>query len=445
MKTTDNKTKNLPEGFCLAKWYQVTVDLVRGHTHSCHHPDRHKIPLDEIAKTPMALHNTHFKMLQRKKMLNRERPEECHYCWSIEDLPKGHDEEFISDRFIKSYDDWAIDKLEETLSLPWDSLIAPTYLEVVLSAECNLNCAYCVGDISSSIRREMLKYGPYPVKSDKRRFPSDTFYKPEENPYIKAFWEFLPMVLKDLKVLRLTGGEPLLTKDTFKIMDFLELNPNPNLELAINTNLVYPQQLCEKLLSSIKVLMAKKCIKKFTLFLSIDSFGKQATYIRHGMDLNLFLINFELIRSSYPDIEIVIMCTYNVLAVFNFSGLLKWIEEQKKINSKIYLDTSYLTSPPFLRANIIDQGNEHFVLDSLKMMKNSPYFSKYETKKFERVVRWIQSSYHDPNEKIIYQSDFYAFIKEYDKRFKLNFLDVFPEATRFYQICRKSYILGNVS
>ena len=54
--TTDNpiyvKTKNqLNEvgcGMCLAKWTQVTMHLHLGHTHSCHHPSTHKIPLDEL-------------------------------------------------------------------------------------------------------------------------------------------------------------------------------------------------------------------------------------------------------------------------------------------------------------------------------------------------------------------------------------------------------------
>ena len=37
-------------GFCLAKWTQVTIHLGTGMTHSCHHPDPHKIPVEEIIK-----------------------------------------------------------------------------------------------------------------------------------------------------------------------------------------------------------------------------------------------------------------------------------------------------------------------------------------------------------------------------------------------------------
>ena len=53
-------------GFCLAKWTQVTIHLLNGTTHSCHHPIPHKIPLEEIKNNPKALHNTNFKKQQRK-------------------------------------------------------------------------------------------------------------------------------------------------------------------------------------------------------------------------------------------------------------------------------------------------------------------------------------------------------------------------------------------
>jgi radical SAM protein with 4Fe4S-binding SPASM domain len=71
---------------CLAKWMQSTVYLMNGHTHSCHHPSVHKIPISEIKRKPSALHNTEHKMKVREEMLAGQRPKECQYCWNIEDL-----------------------------------------------------------------------------------------------------------------------------------------------------------------------------------------------------------------------------------------------------------------------------------------------------------------------------------------------------------------------
>ena len=86
-------------GFCLAKWTQVTIHLGSGLTHSCHHVKAHPIDLNELAENPGALHNTGFKKNVRKQMLNNERPNECDYCWRIEDNTDEY-----SDRVFKSND-----------------------------------------------------------------------------------------------------------------------------------------------------------------------------------------------------------------------------------------------------------------------------------------------------------------------------------------------------
>ena len=52
--------------FCMAKWHHTTIYLQTGETHSCYHPAPHKIPLEEIADNPSALHNTKEKKDQRE-------------------------------------------------------------------------------------------------------------------------------------------------------------------------------------------------------------------------------------------------------------------------------------------------------------------------------------------------------------------------------------------
>ena len=66
-KRIDFKEKildSISPSYCVAKWSQVTIHLGSGHTHSCHHPKTHLIPLEEIKRSPSALHNTSFKIEQ---------------------------------------------------------------------------------------------------------------------------------------------------------------------------------------------------------------------------------------------------------------------------------------------------------------------------------------------------------------------------------------------
>ena len=98
-----DKLDTIGPGMCLAKWQQVSINLTAGLTHSCYHPRPHAIPLDELEANPSALHNTSFKKLQRKTMLEGGRPPECQYCWNIEDAPGNH----MSDRHYRSGEPWA--------------------------------------------------------------------------------------------------------------------------------------------------------------------------------------------------------------------------------------------------------------------------------------------------------------------------------------------------
>ena len=101
------------------------MHLQNGHTHSCHHPKTHLVPLEEIKRNPTALHNSEFKKQQRKLMLEGERPSECDYCWRVEDQGDSH-----SDRVYKSADSWAKPFIADIASKPWDDNVDPSYVEV---------------------------------------------------------------------------------------------------------------------------------------------------------------------------------------------------------------------------------------------------------------------------------------------------------------------------
>ena len=145
-------------GFCLAKWTQVTIHLQNGETHSCHHPIPHKIPLLELRRNPTALHNTKHKKRQRKLMLEGGRPDECDYCWKVED--SGPE---FSDRTYKSSEPWSKPYLEEIKNLGWRANYNPKYVDVAFSNACNFKCSYCGPQYSSAWVQELKQHGAYPT------------------------------------------------------------------------------------------------------------------------------------------------------------------------------------------------------------------------------------------------------------------------------------------
>ena len=217
------KINEISPSFCSAKWLQTTLMLQNGYNHSCHHPSPHKIPVEEVLANPAALHNSNYKKVQRDKMLSGVRPKECDYCWKIEDL----DKEYFSDRHYKTADWWAWDKVDIIAkSDPYED-VYPTYLEVSFSNACNFACAYCSPEISSGWMKDIQKDGVYPVKfgshdlnylKEVGKYP---FKNSDPNPYVDAFWKWFPEAFKHLKVFRITGGEPTMSKDFWKAVDYI--------------------------------------------------------------------------------------------------------------------------------------------------------------------------------------------------------------------------------
>ena len=209
MQLRAKEINNVSASFCTAKWLQSTVYLHNGFTHSCHHPESHKIPLTEIEQDPSALHNTSFKKLQRKKMLDGERPSECQYCWNIEDLPGEH----TSDRIYKSTNlEWSFPHLKTIQDFSSTKNINPTYLEIAFDNTCNFKCMYCSPDISTTWMDEVVNHGAYPTSQNTGNLDwlKNTDKMPirhdEKNPYVDAFWKWWPTLYKDLNTFRVTGG-----------------------------------------------------------------------------------------------------------------------------------------------------------------------------------------------------------------------------------------------
>lgn len=454
-----DKLNNVSSCFCLAKWFQVTIHLQNGQTHSCHHPGTHKINLTELATSNSALHNTAYKKLQRLKMLNGERPEECSYCWKIEDSHKDN----ISDRTLKSAESWALPDFQEAVDKPWSFNHNPRYVEVSFGHACNFKCMYCIPSISSSIMSEYMEFGHYPelphysLESLKAAgvmpIPKD-----DHNPYVEAFWKWWPDLIKDLKVFRITGGEPLINPNTFKFLEFIKDNPQPELSFSINSNLGIPDVQLDKVIDLMQDILKDKKVKNFELYTSVDTHGKHAEYIRFGLNYKKYLENIEKVLSSLPETtKIIIMCTYNALSVVGFRSFLEDIIKLKKKyylkgnnETRLILDMPYLKDPQFMSLAVLTEDFWPIIKSDLEFMREHARldqegvipFSDYECRKMERIYNWCLSM-EETVERGYFRSMFHTYFKEYDRRRNVNFAEVFPEMKDFRAICEQVHEKNN--
>ena len=444
--------------FCIAKWKQVTLHLQTGHTHSCHHPTTHLVPLTEVVVNPAALHNTRFKKQQRKLMLEGKRPSECDYCWRVED--SGPDA--LSDRVYKSSDTWARKYLKETSDTPWDWDVAPSYLEVSFSSVCNFKCSYCTPEVSSKWMEEAERFGPFPTST---RFGDISWLKQagkfpiphnEYNPYVDAFWAWWPTIYDKLEHFRVTGGEPLLAKDTFRVLDYVIEHPNPNLDLSINSNMCIPDGLLDKFIEKIKIICAEKKVKKFKIFTSCDAHGKAAEYIRDGLDYEQWKINIQRVLDQVPECTFTIMSTYNALSISTYMDFLKDVVEIKRKyggpdgrNSPFILDTPYLRHPPHQAMFILPNSwaekikeQVDYVYSNLEDPKSLDManrgFYAWEADKFNRLYELMTTKEEMAGRVTREQKDFVAFVDEHDRRRSTNFAETFPEYVELYNFWKNN-------
>jgi organic radical activating enzyme len=435
--------------FCAAKWVQTTLILQTGWNHSCHHPAPHKIPLDELAANYKALHNTKFKKQQMQTMLDGERPSECDYCWTVEDIGN------VSDRTFKTGSSWAWNAIPEILAAKTDD-ITPTYLEISFSNVCNFKCAYCSPDISSKWLEEIEQFGPYPTSNklgnlewlkSSDRYP---YANKDYNPYIEAFWKWWPELSKGLKTLRLTGGEPLLSKDVWALLEMLEADPDldPELVLGINTNLNVPTALIEKLSATIKRLAPR--IKAIQIFTSNEATGTQAEYIRYGLKYKEWHTNLEGLLATIPsNVTVSIMTTINILSLSTLDLLLADIIDFRKrhnqsyTNNKLVVSLNYLRWPPFLHPCLAYSELKQSTIKKLTAIRDKyadgvfhseghyGVFAGEEISAIDRICNLLEHGVVKDVE--LHRQDFAKFVTEYDRRKGTDFLATFPELTEFYK------------
>jgi organic radical activating enzyme len=449
-----DELNNIGPGMCLAKWTQVTLQLQNGHNHSCHHPKTHTISTSEIARNPSALHNTRYKKLRRKEMLQGARPSECDYCWAVED-----NSDRFSDRIFKSGENWSYPYMDEIVNSDWRDDYNPKYVEVAFSNACNFKCSYCGPAFSSKWVEEIEKYGGYPTIDN---FNSNDWLKLENkfpiphseyNPYIEAFWKWWPDLYKDLHTFRITGGEPLMSKDTWAVLDYILDHPNPNkeLKLAINSNLGVPDKLIDKLIEKIKRLEDEGRVKELIIFTSVDAWGEQAAYVRTGMEFNKFWDNINKVLSASSRTIVTIMSTYNALSVFSYPQLIQGVYKLKDDyaspdrywNSAVFLDSSYLRYPLHQTVQVLPHQFANNILDQSKLITYyaAPSFSHehigysdVEVQKVKRIYDWMISP-QDATQQMKNRYSFYQYFSNHDKRRGTDFCKTFPELEEFYNFC----------
>jgi len=423
--------------FCAAKWYNATIWLGSGQTTSCHHPLPHAIDPAAIQTNPSALHNTPRKKQERAQMQQGKRPAGCEYCWKIEDIGRDN----ISDRVYKSKI-YTQDELELAFVAPPDADVNLRTLEIAFDRTCQFACSYCNPAFSSTWVRDIRQNGPYTglISDGRNHFThshdsSQLYRYGETNPYVEAFFAWWESDLhRTLQELRITGGEPLMSGDTWKLLDWFKHNPGRSqTRLAINSNLGSGIDL-DRLLTATQDI-------PLDLYTSMESVGPQAEYIRDGLDYSAWVQNMIKLIHSGQLRGLHVMCTINALCLEKLPDLLtvfmRWKQDYGADFPNFTLNI--LRFPSFQSALVLPSAirNQHKnqLQQWLDQWGTDPMLHEHERNHVQRLIDYldvVKTPHSDAIDSASLLNDFRQFYAQYDQRRGRNFAATFPKLKSWY-------------
>ena len=429
------------ESFCGAKWYNATIWLGSGQTTSCHHPLPHQVSVEAVKANPKALHNTLKKKAEREQMQKGERPAGCEYCWKIEDIGRDN----ISDRVYKTviYTD---EELEKAYVEPSSNDVDLRTLEIAFDRTCNFGCSYCNPAFSSTWVKDINANGPFAglVSDGRNHFThshdsSQLYSFGESNPYVEAFFKWWETDLhRTLLELRLTGGEPLMSGETFKLLEWFKTNDNrvnPDMKFAMNSNLGAKDDLIDRLID------ASHSIKHFHLYTSNEAMGAQSEYIRDGLVWDKWTSNVDKVLRDGNLEGFHMMCTINALCLDSLPEFLDHCLEWKDLCGRDYptFSLNILRFPSFQSPLVLPDEIRNTYKIKLQTWfdrnKDNALLHQFELNQVQRLIDYldvVKTPHMGAAEQSVLQKDFKQFFTQYDQRRNKNFIETFPALADWY-------------
>jgi organic radical activating enzyme len=398
------------------------------------------VDIDKVRLNSRLLHNTDQKKKDRRKMLAGERPAGCEYCWKIEDM----DTDAVSDRVYKSKI-YPIEALNEAVKTPIEHDVNLRTLEISFDRTCQFACSYCNPAFSSTWVNDIRKHGPYDglVSDGRNHFThthdSSQLYKfGETNPYVEAFFDWWERDLHHtLQELRITGGEPLMSGYTWKLIEWFKANQGRSTtRLAINSNLGI------ELPRMMEFADAVRTLPDVELYTSMEATFKQAEYIRDGLDFDQWFGNMLYLLEGEFVNKIHVMGTINALClttlVDNLNMLLAM--KQKYGRDRVNFTLNILRFPSFQSALVLpDALRNRYRLQLQAWLfhnQNNPCLHEHEINHVQRLIDYldiVKTPHSEAFELPKLLNDFKQFYTQYDQRRGKNFNKCFPELSEWYE------------
>jgi MoaA/NifB/PqqE/SkfB family radical SAM enzyme len=234
------------------------------------------------------------------------------------------------------------------------------YIDVRFNNLCNLKCRSCAPHFSTSWvsdHRKLYNRKELSAVDDGYQFPGKT--------ETQALDEIIPH-LSDAEMIYFAGGEPLMQKEHYDVLDKLIEVGNLDLEIRYNTNFTNL-----KLKNYNDAIYYWKHFKNVNVHASLDGNHKKAEYWRSGTDWDLIVKNRECLLSECPHVN------------FKISFTLSWVNAHNLVEfHREWVEKGYIT-PDHIMINPLDTPHYY-------CLKNIPEWKKKEIEDlFLDQIEWL--------------------------------------------------------
>jgi len=231
-----------------------------------------------------------------------------------------------------------------------------------------------------------------------------------------------------LEELRITGGEPLMSGNTWKLFDWFEAQDS-DMRFAINSNLIAKKDIVDKLIAK------TQGMNHFELYTSCEAVGEQAEYIRDGLVYEQWLTNIKRILTEANTKGVHIMMTINSLCLFSITEFLDEVYKLKELTQSRTptVSLNLLRFPSFQSPLALPNHIKDYCHEKLSTWweenKHKPGWHEFERASIERLIDYlvtVDAPHRRTSNPVTLWRDFKTFYAQYDVR-RNKSIYVFPK------------------
>lgn len=347
----------------------------------------------------------------RKQLANGEKPKSCSDCWEGRSSHReGMNKLFSSPdfKFVPSLHEHEV-----------------YYLDLRISNLCNFKCRMCNPVYSSSWEDEVKNY-------NKDYFPSNRFTQ----RYIKNKNWLTPLKnnLNKLSTVYLGGGEPIIMKETYELLDLIKKSGRSSLvNLFINTNLSTLKHKNNHIVDVVKD------FRTCEWFISCDGLNEVGEYQRTGFKTDIFFKNLdELVFKIKGDNKLTYKIIYAIsnINVFDIFNTYETITNRYN-NKEIIFDFQIVDTPWNLSIRHTSNKFKQKIIKFIKDNRNR-ITGKQSQLRLDALLKFISKPSSLPTDS--YSINRLKLIKDVDQHRNENLFEVAPWLKEEYRIWESFYL-----